>query len=75
MTQAFKVELDNFKPLYNACEALMSPEIQEKHFKEIKDLIRDNFKGKEIPHGPTIFSELFENMENSLYTLKFFKEL
>ena len=75
VVQTFKTELEAFKPLYFACEAFMSPELEEKHFKEIKSLIGQNFKGKKIPCGETIFEELFENMENSIYCFKFFKGL
>ena len=75
VVQTFKTELEAFKPLYFACEALMSPELEEKHFKEIKTLIGHNFKGKKVPCGETIFEELFEDMENSLYCFKFLKGL
>lgn len=32
----------------------MSSELQEKHFEEIKKLIFDNFKGRELPCAETV---------------------
>lgn len=39
VVQGLKSKVESFKPTYNACEALMSPELKENHFEQIKALI------------------------------------
>jgi hypothetical protein len=73
--QLLNQDVDAFKPLFYSVEASKNKFLEEKHYSEMRTLVRENMREKKFVKDPNEIEDLFKDFALSYYNFEYFKAL
>ena len=75
VVQALKHQIDSFKPGFYAVEACRNKILDEKHFEEMRKIVKRNVGDRPFVREPNEVEELFKDFSLPYYNFEYFGEL
>jgi hypothetical protein len=73
--QNLKLQIDAFKPVFLAVEACQHKILEEKHYEEMRKIVRANLGDRTFIKDPKEINDLFKDFNVAYYNFEYFKEL